>query len=343
MKKTICLLLWTLCFLTACGPRGGKTADAKRSVYYWRTTFALDSAERTFLTEHGVERLYLRLFDVVNTPEGPMPQGTLVFRDDVPEGLETVPVVFFDTEVFNAPQKDLAGRLAERVEQMMSQHGLEWGGMQVDFDWTARNQTNYFAFLKELGANLKGRGKGLSATVRLHQLAMAVPPVDYGALMVYNIGRYAEREEKNSILTVDNLRPYLPHLADYDLPLATALPIYAWNLAFQGKKFKAIARGADLADTTLYKRTREAKREEYVVVRYHTLDNGAVTDRGGLRLYPGDVIRHEECSGEMLKEVARLLKKERGNAAGEVILYHLDKENIKKYEYEDIENLFGSR
>lgn len=35
-----------------------------RGMYYWNTTFAIDSAKRDFIDSHKVERLYMRFFDV---------------------------------------------------------------------------------------------------------------------------------------------------------------------------------------------------------------------------------------------------------------------------------------
>lgn len=342
MNKTIvfiCILI--MCLLMGCKHDGPALAKPQRAVYYWRTSFVLSGAEKEFLKKHEVGRMYVRLFDVVAGDEGPMPNRTITFRDDVPKGVEVVPVVFLEEGLFNDERSALPQMLVERVEQIMTQHDLRWKELQVDFDWTVCNQENYFAFLESVRAELGKRGKGLSATIRLHQLAMTPPPVDYGALMVYNIGKYADKEEPNSILTKENLQPYLPYLSDYDLPLATALPLYAWDLAFHCGEFQGIAHGVDGGDTTLYKPLREEGRREYIVVRYHIVDNSPVTDMGSLHLYPGDVIRHEECSADVLMEARRLLHAERKNVVEQVILYHLDEENIKRYKYEDVETLYS--
>ena len=315
----------------------------KRSVYYWRTTFKLDDTETKFLKKHNIQRMYVRLFDVINEEEGAMPNRTITFKEDVPEGIEIVPVVFFDVDIFNEQQNALSAKFVKRVADIMSSHNIEWNELQVDFDWTERNQDKYFAFLEEVRNQLKGREKGLSTTIRLHQLAMKAPPVDYGALMVYNIGNYSDQKEKNSVLSVENLRPYMRYLNKYSLPLTTALPIYSWNLAFHGDEFMAIAHNVDLNDTTLYKYIGKEGKDEYLVMRYHIADNSAVTELDGLHLYPGDMIRHEDCSAELLKEVRSMISNERKNATEQVILYHLDNKNINKYKNEDIEDIFGNR
>ena len=74
----------------------------------------------------------------------------------------------------------------------------------------------------------------ISTTIRLHQLSMAPPPVDYGVLMVYNTGSPAKWKERNPILDIRDVAPYLNRLDDYPLPLAAAYPVYLWVRNIQG-------------------------------------------------------------------------------------------------------------
>ena len=73
---------------------------AHRAAYFWKTTFDLSESEKSFLSDHKIGRLYLRLFDVVveenwadNSPEV-VPVATTRFVSSVPEGLEIVPTVY---------------------------------------------------------------------------------------------------------------------------------------------------------------------------------------------------------------------------------------------------------
>ena len=76
MKKIWGVLL-ILLLMTACQER-----QHQRSIYYWSTTFQLDSTKRTFLKEHQINRIYLRYFDVVVDDNGePMPNATVRFRE----------------------------------------------------------------------------------------------------------------------------------------------------------------------------------------------------------------------------------------------------------------------
>jgi hypothetical protein len=63
---------------------------------------------------------------------------------------------------------------------------------------------------------------------------MAPPPVDYGVLMVYNTGSPAKWKERNPILDIRDVAPYLNRLDDYPLPLAAAYPVYLWVRNIQG-------------------------------------------------------------------------------------------------------------
>lgn len=355
MTHSKCYILYLLlltCLVCSCQKgKGPAMKDAKRSVYYWRTTYSLSKDEKAFLSSHNIARIYLRLFDVVKHEDTPKPDATLVFKEKMPKGCDVVPVVFITNNVLTNDTTGnamLAMQIVRRVTQMMQTHNISWHELQIDFDWTQRNQTTYFTLLNNIRQQLaqqKDNTKRLSATIRLHQLSLTPPPVDYGALMVYNIGNYNSTDEQNSILSINKLKPYLTHLADYPIPLATALPLYSWDLAFQNGKFMGIARGLALADTATYYHVPDShdRGDLYMVKRYHVAMNEGITLMDpGLKLFPGCVIRHEECSPSLLQQVYNMLSHERSNALDEVILYHLDNNNIKRYTHEQIENLLGS-
>jgi hypothetical protein len=109
--------------------------------------------------------------------------------------------------------------------------------IQIDCDYTSKSRKIYYDFLKEVSGKWAKSGKGnaiLSTTIRLHQLAMKVPPVDYGALMIYNTGDPRKWEERNPILDYRDVYPYLKKLNQYNLPLAAAYPVFQWVRDIQG-------------------------------------------------------------------------------------------------------------
>ena len=123
--------------------------------------------------------------------------------------------------------KGLAEKLVRRIQQMNETndiHGVR--EIQIDCDYTAKSRQTFYEFLKEVREKWKGK---LSATIRLHQLQMAPPPVDYGVLMVYNTGDPQRFMERNPILDLRDVKPYLRWLDDYALPLAAAYPVFSWQ------------------------------------------------------------------------------------------------------------------
>jgi hypothetical protein len=106
--------------------------------------------------------------------------------------------------------------------------------IQIDCDYTHRSRKLYYQFLEEVVNVAKEYGLRVSTTIRLHQLSMPAPPVDYGVLMLYNTGDPQNFMERNPILDIRDVKPYLPALAGYPLPLAAAYPMFLWQRTIQG-------------------------------------------------------------------------------------------------------------
>lgn len=310
------------------------------SVYYWRTSLSLDSAERAFLARHGVGRMYVRYFDVVMRDGRPMPNATLQFHDTVPHGIEVVPTVFVVENCLHHNLDSVAGMLVARIVQMNETNDLPAPReVQIDCDWTRNSQEAYFAFLRHVRQCLAERGMRLSATIRLHQLAMEPPPVDEGALMVYNTGDATRSGDHNPILDYRDVEPYLRYVKDYDLPLCAAYPVFGWQLLFSGDEFKAILRDGNLQDTTLFK---PLANNEYLVLQ--SRDNPVSSDAGDKLAWmsAGDHVRVWQPSASEVERVARELGERRPDINRQVIIYHLDNKYLNQYEdrfYETIYHL----
>lgn len=343
MNKTI-LIYILLCALSACHIAQPEVPEAANAIYYWRSELTLNEEEQAFLKGHDITKVYLHLFDVVRKNGHLQPQTTLVVTDTFPQGTDIIPIVFMTPDVFKdtTDVSQLPHLIAQRVRQMMEQNGMESPKeLQIDFDWTKRNAKTYFQFLERLRTAIQQEGmQRLSATIRLHQLSMIAPPVDYGALMVYNVGNLQDPDEECSILTTEAVRPYLKHLADYPLPLCAALPVYSWNILFHDHQFRCILRGIDLSDTTSFIQLDDS---HYQALRYQIIPPNAVTNYSDGRVYPSDIVRHEFVPAETLQEVHTLLHKHRPGITGQTILYHLDNNQLKAYRYEDIQKLYSDR
>ena len=201
------------------------------SVYYWRTDLRLDSTERAFLKQYNIKKVYCRYFDVVmgDSSIGPRPNATISFSDSLPDGIEIIPTIYITEDCMHKPHKDLAEKVVQRIRQMNETNNINnVHEIQIDCDYTSKSRATYYQFLETIKSQLSTIHYQLSTTIRLHQLSMPAPPVDYGALMVYNTGDPRKWQERNPILDYRDVYPYLKHLDQYALPLAVAYPVYQW-------------------------------------------------------------------------------------------------------------------
>lgn len=276
------------------------------SVYYWSTTFRIDSAQQQFISGQDISRIYLRYFDVVVNEMGEaMPNATVRFQSAQPKGVEIVPTVYIMNDCMAKSVANLDSLILQRVMQMSETNDI--GGVreiQIDCDWTRRTQDTYFAFLERLAKRARDKGIAISATIRLHQLSQRVPPVDRGVLMMYNTGDVRKYDGTNPILDMKDVAPYLRHLAAYDLPLATAYPVFAWRVLFRNKQYVGIMHSDD-----------------------------------ELPVLPGDTIMVREPSPEVVKQVRQAVDGKRRDANDEVILFDISETNIQRinqYHYEEV-------
>lgn len=259
MMKNTLLLLLCLTLAVACGQRqtaAVSDTEGGNAVYYWRTTLRLDSTERDFLHRFNINKVYCRYFDVVMDDDGePVPNATIAFADTLPDAVALIPVVYITEDCMHRRHEGLAEKLVRRVRQMNETNDLgPLRELQIDCDYTARSRRIYYDFLAEVRHAVDSITEGqaaigspsvagearvvLSATIRLHQLSMETPPVDYGVLMLYNTGdprlfdpRVTDvdsPQSRNPILDIRDVRPYLHSLAGYQLPLSAAYPVYRW-------------------------------------------------------------------------------------------------------------------
>jgi hypothetical protein len=164
---------------------------------------------------------------VINDEEaGPVPNATITFSDTQPEDIEIIPTVYITENCMHKHYPRLAEKLVKRIIQMNETNDIKnVHEIQIDCDYTSKSRKVYYDFLNEVAQVWRNT---LSTTIRLHQLSMKVPPVDYGVLMIYNTGDPRKFMERNPILDIRDVRPYLSRLDSYPLPLAAAYPVYQW-------------------------------------------------------------------------------------------------------------------
>lgn len=225
---TVFFLLTLL--IMGCSKQKAQDNDLERcnSVYYWRTDLRLDSTEKAFLSYYHINKVYCRYFDVVmnDGASEPSPNATISFSDALPAGIEIIPTIYITEDCMHKPYKGLAKKIVDRIKQMNETNDIkDVREIQIDCDYTSKSRQTYYSFLKEVAKEWNSQ---VSTTIRLHQLSMPAPPVDYGVLMVYNTGDPRKWEERNPILDYRDVYPYLSRLDKYPLPLATAYPVYQW-------------------------------------------------------------------------------------------------------------------
>ena len=242
----------------------------ENAVYYWRTEWRTDSVERAFLQQYHINKIYCRYFDVVMNSDGePMPNATIRFVQDQLANMKLIPTVFITEDCMHKAHNGLAKKLVDRIVQMNETNDITGvDELQIDCDYTARSRKTYYDFLQAVRDEAKKHGIRLSTTIRLHQLSMPVPPADYGVLMIYNTGDPNKFNERNPILDIRDVQPYLRYLANYELPLAAAYPTFRWIRNYQNLHLEHVAEPDEILKV---KEAMEKKRPELrnTILTYH--------------------------------------------------------------------------
>ncbi|MDR3556328.1 MAG: hypothetical protein P4L55_16360 [Syntrophobacteraceae bacterium] len=320
------------------GPR------ATRAFYYWRTVFALSHSEKAVLRDHGIERLYLRFFDVAFDPVRgrAVPLALCQFRQQPPPGVAIVPVVFFENAVFErgCDPGALAEKVWKLVREMAGSQSLSFRELQLDCDWSQSTRQSYFQFCRALGSSCRPEGIRLEATIRLHQVKYfrrtGVPPVDRGMLMFYNMGRISANPLRPSIFNVEDAARYTAGLTRYPLPLDGAVAIFSW-LIHAGANGRVCGLMEKIDTATLDKSPflRHISSGRYQVV--------ASAFFQGTYLNRGDTLVVEAMTPDVSRRAASMLADI--NLPGKhftLALFDLDQRNLQRYSDRDLESLYSA-
>lgn len=323
---------------------------AKNAMYYWRTELRFSPEELAFMKRHHVGRLYLRMFDVVTDPTAPILEERTAPNASVRVGDEEyrlladslgnftfVPVVYVTLDALKTMQGHegmLADNIVSRVTNMCSYNGLpNVAELQLDCDWTASTEESFFSLCDSVALALKEKDLPwkLSSTIRLHQLRRKAPPVDRGVLMVYNTGNFSSPDAENSIIHLNDVKPYLKLIPDYELPLDVAYPSYSWQLVFHKRKFVGLANGIEVTDTTRFAAVGPRLYKALQDVPYN-----------GKLILAGDEIREEYSTAKDVVEIKNLIESKLSGKPHTNIIYHLDNRNLSKYTPNEIESIFST-
>lgn len=300
----VCFLLSMGLTLSCSKPKPMPTT--MRSVYYWSTTLNMDSVKTAFMRNNDISRMYIRYFDVVADQSGrAVPNATLKFATDVPQGIDIVPTVFVMPECLRQDRSRLASLIVKRVVQMNETNDVyNVKEIQIDCDWTQSTRQLYAEFMQAMMRECHSRHLKLSSTIRLHQLAQTPPPADRGVLMMYNTGDATDIRCHKPILDMHDAAPYLPRLNDYKLKLSTAYPIFAWRILFRGGRFV-----------------------------------GFIHHEGEYPILPSDSIALRQPSADDIIEAVNIIGDRRPDANNEIILFDLNNNNINRFKRNDYEKI----
>ena len=322
--------------------------EEMNAAYYWKTTFRPDSAEMAFLRQHNVGRIYLRMFDVDLDGEMPVPNATVRFGNspfncasgdynncEFLESLNVVPTVYITLDAMRRMKGEegkWAQQIVTRVKNMCSYNEIpNVSELQYDCDWTASTEKSFFALCDSTRQCIENDSLGwdMSSTIRLHQLNRQAPPVGRGVLMVYNTGSFNNPDIDNSILSTDDVVPYLSKLGDYPLHLDIAYPTYSWQLLFHKRQFAGLLSTAAVEDSTLFEKTGDNR---YTARREHFAGNSIIRE--------GDVVRVETSEFATLAKVKSLIEQKLVGRPHSNIVYHIDSLNLSKYSEDEISEIY---
>lgn len=298
MKKYLYLLLVLL------GACSYEDTPPEQALYCWKTQVQFSAEEADFVKNNRIERLYIRYCDVGLRDNAPVPIAPVDIDTLSVQGKTVIPVVYLKNEIFNPELTEgnstyistLAHKLGDYIEQINRYYRLRVSEVQFDCDWSLSTKQAYFSMLEAFKKEFPYQ---LSATIRLHQVKYreetGVPPVDYGVLMYYNMGRITAMGA-NSIYDRSTALRYLGKLRAYPLPLDIALPMFAWGVHSADGQVLNLVGGLTHAEAQAISTLERIDASDIYKVAEQTYYKGRVWQAG-------DLIKIEEVSDAQRKEM----------------------------------------
>lgn len=311
-------------FLISCQ----KSKSHDYSFYYWRTHLSLNAIEKTALNKATSPYIYTRFFDIEKV-DGKFQPVAVITKDQTFEtNKEVIPVVFIKNDVFYDITLDEINFLAQNITTLIKKKQIEFGfkvstQIQIDCDWTAGTNKEYFAFLQKLKEFSK---KEITCTLRLHQVKNSklsgIPPVPKVFLMCYSTSSPLENSTKNSILDFPTLKAYLKNIDLYPLEIEIALPIYSWGIVTNhlGKHKLINALSVEDLKNVNFKKISDTEVE--------VIKDGFYF---GNYLNKGFNLKVEENSEDQLNQVKKFLNKKLSGYS--IVYYHLDSRFLNHHSY----------
>lgn len=236
-----------------------------------------------------------------------VPIATTKFISSIPDNIEIVPVAYITIDALRAmagSEVTYANLITERLLAMASYNACGTiKEIQLDCDWTSSTKKNYDRLCHVVKNSLEQKNIDLSVTVRLHQLHESAPIANKGVLMLYNTGALKNPKTLNSILDINDAKPYIKP-THYRIPLDYAYPTFGWGVKFRNGQFVSIVPFND--------------------------DN--ITNQ--------ESIRYERALSGDIQHIKGLIEKAIGKPSAGNIIYHLDHSQLKYYSDDEISQIY---
>ncbi|MES2727548.1 MAG: hypothetical protein V4643_10635 [Bacteroidota bacterium] len=341
----------------------------KRAIYYWKNNATFnwyqgDTVYPQFIDTHQIKKVYVKMLDVdwvfkqgivpiTKTYLSEYSDGLNFFRpyvhnqpipesgyesDRLRQDIQFVPVVFITNKAIahmdSSSENYLAEQILKHLFRIQKYAGQEITEYQLDCDWTATTQRQYFSLIRKMKSYLPT--KKVSATIRLYQYKYfnkaGVPPVDKGMLMLYNINNATKYSTQNSIFNLSEAVKYLPPNHPYPLSLSVALPMFSWGILFNNYTFKAVVNEMNKTQAKELGFLQQLNANDFVV-KYDTVFNN-------VNYETGNILKIEQCYDTEITQANFAMHRIAAKDTLEVALFDLNATDIKHINHESIEKAY---
>ncbi|MCQ2145972.1 MAG: hypothetical protein MJZ16_00480 [Bacteroidales bacterium] len=330
-----------------------------RGIYYWKTAFSLTDKDSAFITDHKIDRMYIRMFDVdskynnITMSTEVVPVGTIRFDSEVPSFVRAIPTVYITLNAlrqYESNESELAQLIVDRILAMFNgNHIGQVSEIQYDCDWTEKTKPSFEKLCQATKELIHPYGIILSGTIRLHQIGEKSYPFDRGVMMMYNTGDFRKYETRNSILDYDDVKAYLGNRSRVKSFLSArentcsqvdfAYPAFSWGVLFSDhESFLGLVKDeSPVSRIVIGRRPRELCPGDG---EYYDINDGSTF--GEEVRWSRTIVRWETAEMTQIRKVKDMV---RNTIAAEGIhsniIYHLDLDNLSNYTFDEIEEMFN--
>lgn len=347
MKNILLFLIISTVFFSC--KNNNKVEKVERAFYYWKEN-SLGEENIKEIKKLNIKKLYVKLFEVDYSEA----RGNFPFCKNRPryydykelDSVKIIPTVFIKNGIFQFNDEKSLDKLADNLVFLINKYSFnesynnikekifDYDEIQIDCDWTKSSKEKYFYLLKKIK---ELSNKKISCTLRLYPYKypniMGIPPADKVTLMCYNLIKPLSREDKNSILDIEELKKYLNKKKSYPVHLDIALPTFYWTQLYKNNRFVKLV---DLSSSDVKSFAKQVKPLWYQVERDTSINYETY-------LKAGDQLKCEDVSANNINAAIDIIKRHIDLDKKTVVsLFDLDNSTFKQYSNEEISNFYSN-